>query len=81
MFVVDVSRSMAKTRTVELPDGPHGEARTKEMTNLEWSLQFVKLKIQEMVCMCFSLSPPNSSRDLQWTENRPMWRCHLWGGL
>ncbi len=48
MFLVDVSRSMGNTRTVELPDGPNGEQRTKEMTNLQWSLQFAKLKIQEM---------------------------------
>lgn len=27
----------------------NGETETIEMTNLEWSLQFVKLKIQEMV--------------------------------
>ncbi|KAJ7585617.1 SPOC domain-like protein [Mycena floridula] len=49
MFLVDVSKTMAKTRIVELPDGPKGETRTTEMTNLEWSLQFVKLKIQEMI--------------------------------
>jgi len=38
---------MAKARTVEVPsdDG----IVTLEMTNLEWSLQYVKLKIQEMV--------------------------------
>jgi hypothetical protein len=49
MFLVDVSKSMGNTRTVELPPGPNGEERTTEMTNLEWALQFVKLKIQEMV--------------------------------
>ena len=48
MFLVDVSKPMGKTRTVELPPGPNGEERTTEMTNLEWALQFVKLKIQEM---------------------------------
>ena len=47
VFVVDLSPSMAKTRTVEVPsdDG----IVTLEMTNLEWGLQYVKLKIQEMV--------------------------------
>jgi ATP-dependent DNA helicase 2 subunit 2 len=49
MFLVDISATMANTRDVELPEGPNGEARTVEVTNLEWSLQFVKLKIQEMV--------------------------------
>ena len=38
---------MAKTRRVEVPsdDG----IVTTEITNLEWGLQYVKLKIQEMV--------------------------------
>ncbi|TFK76643.1 SPOC domain-like protein [Pluteus cervinus] len=49
MFLVDVSRSMGKLRAVELPPGPDGEERVAEITNLEWSLQFVKLKIQEMI--------------------------------
>ncbi|KAG1738615.1 SPOC domain-like protein [Suillus paluster] len=49
MFLIDVSPSMAATRTVELPPTPSGEERTTEMTNLEWALQFVKLKIQEMI--------------------------------
>ncbi|TDL15840.1 SPOC domain-like protein [Rickenella mellea] len=49
MFLVDVSPSMGKTRVVDLPDGPKGEKRTREMTNLEWALQFVLLKIQEMI--------------------------------
>ncbi|TFK38608.1 hypothetical protein BDQ12DRAFT_683054 [Crucibulum laeve] len=49
MFLIDTSPSMEKLRTVELPPGPHGEERTTEMTNLEWALQFVKLKIQEMI--------------------------------
>jgi ATP-dependent DNA helicase 2 subunit 2 len=45
MFLVDISPSMGKVRTIGLP----GEDRSVEMTNLEWALQFVKLKIQEMV--------------------------------
>ncbi|OJA12521.1 hypothetical protein AZE42_07151 [Rhizopogon vesiculosus] len=49
MFLVDVSPSMGATRSVELPPTPSGEERTTEMTNLEWALQFVKLKIQEMI--------------------------------
>ncbi|EIN13322.1 ku80-like protein [Punctularia strigosozonata HHB-11173 SS5] len=49
MFLVDISPSMGKLREVELPPGPKGERRTTEVTNLEWGLQFVKLKIQEMI--------------------------------
>lgn len=48
MFLVDVSPSMGKTREVEMPL-PNGEVQVVEMTNLEWALQFVKLKVQEMV--------------------------------
>ena len=48
MFLVDVSPSMGKVREVCLPMR-NGETQAIEMTNLEWSLQFVKLKIQEMV--------------------------------
>ena len=50
MFLIDVSPSMGKTREVEVIDGLTGDIRTIETTNLEWSLQYVKLKIQEMVC-------------------------------
>ncbi|TFK47939.1 SPOC domain-like protein [Heliocybe sulcata] len=49
MFLIDVSASMGKTRTVDLPDAPNGKPQTTEMTNLEWALQYVKLKIQEMI--------------------------------
>lgn len=49
MFIIDVSPSMGDLRTVELPPGPDGEPRSIEMTNLEWSLKYVKLKIQQMV--------------------------------
>ncbi|KAF9014914.1 SPOC like C-terminal domain-containing protein [Cyathus striatus] len=49
MFLVDTSPSMANLRTVQLPPGPAAEDRTIEITHLEWALQFVKLKIQEMI--------------------------------
>ena len=49
MFLVDVSSSMGKTRRVEVPGQSGGEPEVIEMTNLEWSIQFVMLKIQEMV--------------------------------
>ena len=49
MFLIDTSPSMGKFRTVQLPPGLNNEERTSEMTRLEWALQFVKLKIQEMV--------------------------------
>lgn len=56
MFLVDTSPSMRTLRTVELPPGPNEEYRSTEMTNLQWALQFVKLKVQEMVCrFCHSL--------------------------
>ncbi|KAI0344219.1 SPOC domain-like protein [Trametopsis cervina] len=48
MFLVDVSPSMGKVREVEV-EQPNGDKRSIEMTNLEWSLQFVKLKVQEMI--------------------------------
>ncbi|KAF9524665.1 ku80-like protein [Crepidotus variabilis] len=48
MFLIDVSKSMGNFRTVTQEDSK-GENVTIEMTNLEWSLQFVKLKIQEMI--------------------------------
>lgn len=49
MFCIDVSASMGRTRTVEVADGEDSETREAEMTNLEWSVQYVLLKIQEMV--------------------------------
>ncbi|KAH9855805.1 SPOC domain-like protein [Lenzites betulinus] len=49
MFLVDVSPSMGKMRQVSV-SGPDGkDSRTIEMTNLEWSLQYVMLKVQEMI--------------------------------
>ncbi|KAI6028982.1 SPOC domain-like protein [Pisolithus marmoratus] len=49
MFLVDISPSMGATRTVQQAPGPNGEPRNVEMSNLQWALQFVKLKIQEMI--------------------------------
>ncbi|KAJ8520350.1 hypothetical protein ONZ45_g2822 [Pleurotus djamor] len=49
MFLVDLSPSMGNTRTIELPPGPDGVQHASEITNLEYALQFVKLKIQDMV--------------------------------
>ncbi|OCB89228.1 SPOC domain-like protein [Sanghuangporus baumii] len=49
MFCIDVSPSMGKLRTVEVPDPVDGGSQTVEMTNLAWSLQYVLLKIQEMI--------------------------------
>jgi ATP-dependent DNA helicase 2 subunit 2 len=61
MFLIDTSPSMSKIRTVDLPPGPNDEELTTEMTNLEWALGFVKLKIQEMVhvSMCPYISITN----------------------
>ena len=60
MFIVDVSPTMDTTRTLDLPPGPDGETRTKEVTHLQWALQFAMLKIQEMVyIVSSSLSLPD----------------------
>ncbi|PPQ66770.1 hypothetical protein CVT26_009756 [Gymnopilus dilepis] len=48
MFIIDTSPSMGTIRSVEMENSA-GEVTTVEMTNLEWSLQYVKLKIQEMI--------------------------------
>ncbi|KAJ7102505.1 SPOC domain-like protein [Mycena belliarum] len=45
MFVVDIGPTMGKLRTHD----PEGNELGQEITNLEWGLQFVKLKIQEMI--------------------------------
>jgi len=69
---------MGTTRTVELPQGPNGKECTTEMTNLEWSLQFVKLKIQEMVLFFFAARENDTNTraiDIQWTKDRSM-RCY-----
>jgi len=49
MFLLDVSSSMGNIRTLEV-ESSDGETHTIEMTNLAWGLQYVKLKIQDMVC-------------------------------
>jgi len=49
MFLIDISPSMGNMREVQVPSTAEGQEMTTEMTNLEWSLQFVKMKIQEMV--------------------------------
>ncbi|KZT68787.1 SPOC domain-like protein [Daedalea quercina L-15889] len=48
MFLVDVAPTMGKMRRVEMPGTKPGEVDVVEMTNLDWSLQFVMMKIQEM---------------------------------
>ncbi|KAM6497865.1 SPOC domain-like protein [Amanita muscaria] len=49
MFLVDISPSMGKVRTVHLPLGLDGEERFANMTSLEWALQYVKMKVQDMI--------------------------------
>ena len=49
MFVIDVSPSMGKMRTVEVSNGPDGQVQSVQMSNLQWGIQYVLLKIQEMV--------------------------------
>lgn len=77
MFLVDVSPSMGNTREVEVPQ-PNGEVHLVEMTNLEWALQFVKLKVQEMVMYYLpsTMGFTNASPDLQRAQNGPVW-CHF----
>lgn len=52
-FVVDVSHSMSKMREVETPTGTGKPSRIVQMTNLEWALQFVLWKVQELVRAVF----------------------------
>ncbi|KAF9480417.1 SPOC domain-like protein [Pholiota conissans] len=48
MFLIDISSSMGAIRTVDI-ETPDGHTQSVEMTNLQWGLQYVKLKVQEMV--------------------------------
>jgi len=45
---------MGKMREVEIPAEPGKPSRTIQMTNLEWALQFVLLKVQELVSTFFA---------------------------
>jgi ATP-dependent DNA helicase 2 subunit 2 len=47
---------MAATKTIPLPPGPNGEQRSSEVTHLQYALQYVKFKIQDMVTF-FALLP------------------------
>ncbi|KAI0825397.1 hypothetical protein BC628DRAFT_1374932 [Trametes gibbosa] len=49
MFLIDTSPSMGKTRQVSISGTDGKDSQTIEMTNLEWSLQYVMLKVQEMI--------------------------------
>lgn len=78
MFVVDVSPHMSATRSIELPDGV-----TLEITHLEWALQFVMMKVEEMVRGFSGRLWRNSYTlyaDIQWQENGSVWRNSLWHG-
>lgn len=86
MFLIDVSSSMGKLREIELPDGPRGEKRVRETTNLEWAMQFVLLKVQEMVRSCGSFLQGvaelvlivNLRVDIQWEEDGSVWGYIVW---
>ena len=71
MFLVDISPSMGKMRAVEIPGPSGGDAEVIEMTNLEWSLQFVMLKIQEMVSPCRCVVGPSHLLVRSSTAGRP----------
>lgn len=60
MFLVDTSPPMGTLKTVELP-GPDGETISKTVTHLEYAVQFVKLKVQEMVCSVSVNSKPQAN--------------------
>ena len=75
MFLIDVSPSMGKTRSVDLPDGPHGEKRSTEMTNLEWAIQFVLMKVQEMVRLPLMLLVIHLRHALQIFHGRKTEQC------
>lgn len=80
MFLIDVSSSMGKLRSVHLQN-PKGQTVIKEMTNLEWSLQFVKLKIQEMVFIIIHSLFTNlliHRTDIQWSKDGSVWCSCLW---
>ncbi len=70
---------MGRMREVAVSGTSGSESEVIEITNLEWSLQFVMLKIQEMVCLPTPRLVPYSTVnvDLQWKEDRPMWRHPL----
>ncbi|KAI0307520.1 SPOC domain-like protein [Multifurca ochricompacta] len=49
IFLVDVSPTMGTYRTLHLSPHPNEDPPTKQVTYLQWSLQFAMLKIQEMI--------------------------------
>lgn len=75
MFLIDVSSTMGKTRDVEV-ELPNGETQIIEMSNLEYGLQYVKLKIQEMVDIYSALYTGriDTLSDLQRPQDRPVRR-------
>jgi len=64
MFLVDTSPPMGTLKTVELP-GPNGEVISKTTTHLEHALQFVKLKVQDMVCCIFDQTSHEPTLDFR----------------
>jgi hypothetical protein len=63
MFLIDVSPSMGKLLTIELPPGSNGEERSRNVTRLDWVLEFVMLKVQEMVGKKFETPVLNSTHE------------------
>jgi hypothetical protein len=81
MFLIDVSPSMGDLRTVELPPGPEGEPRSAEMTNLEWALKYVKLKVQQMASSLHSIRVMpklNAATDICGKKDRQVWCSLVW---
>ena len=55
---------MGKLRTVEAPDSQSGDSNAVELTNLAWAMQYVLLKMQEMVQPSF-IDAPDSMLSFQ----------------
>lgn len=67
---------MGNLRTVKVPDGYDGETKEVEMTNLEWSLQYVLLKIQDMVLSyAYIVAKPSLLSQYQIFHNRKTDQC------
>jgi hypothetical protein len=81
MFVLDVSPSMGQTRDVELPGDDETMPRTTTMSNLQWALQYVMYKIQEMVSLLDSFFRTRNAyevADFLWQKDGSMWGHALW---
>ena len=70
---------MGKKREVELEDGTTGQTKVVEMTNLEWALRYIKLKIQDLVRSLLDMLKPcaDYSHCIQIYNNRKTDQCGI----